>query len=79
LNNLDSVVRAKQRIYLPVVLSKEEIKRMFSHLDNQYLLMAQIMYGGGLRLSECLRLRVKDVDLQNDLIMVRSGKGDKDR
>jgi integrase len=62
-----------------VVLSKEEIKRMFSHLDNQYLLMAQIMYGGGLRLSECLRLRVKDVDLQNDLIMVRSGKGDKDR
>lgn len=79
LNNLDSVVRAKQRTYLPVVLSKEEIKRMFSHLDSQYLLMAQIMYGCGLRLSECLRLRVKDVDLQNDLIMVRSGKGDKDR
>jgi len=79
IDNLDAVVRAKQRIHLPVVLSKEEVKRLFSNLEGRYLLMAQIMYGCGLRLSECLRLRVQDVDFKNDLIMVRSGKGDKDR
>jgi len=79
IDNLDAVVRAKQRIHLPVVLSKEEVKRLFSSLEGQYLLMAQIMYGCGLRLAECLRLRVQDVDFENDLIIVRSGKGDKDR
>ena len=79
IDNLDAVVRVKQRINLPVVLSREEVKRLFSSLQGQYLLMAQIMYGCGLRLSECLRLRVQDVDFENDLIMVRSGKGDKDR
>lgn len=79
IDNLDAVVRAKQRIRLPVVLSREEVRRLFSRLEGQYLLMAQIMYGCGFRLSECLRLRVQDVDFENNFIIVRSGKGDKDR
>lgn len=78
-NNFDDVVRAKKGVYLPTVLSKEEVKSLLSYLDGQFLLMAQIMYGCGLRLAECLRLRVKDIDFKNDLIIVRAGKGDKDR
>ena len=79
IDNFDDVVRAKQGVHLPAVLSKEEVKSLFSYLEGQFLLMAQIMYGCGLRLSECLRLRIKDVDFKNNLIMVRAGKGDKDR
>jgi len=78
-NDLTSVPRAKRRINLPTVLSRDEVKNLLSHLNGVYLLMAQLMYGCGLRLMECLRLRAKDVDLENDLLMVRSGKGEKDR
>ncbi|MDI7261587.1 MAG: integron integrase [Thermodesulfobacteriota bacterium] len=77
--NLASVVRAKRKMNLPTVLSRNEVKKLLSFLDQPYLLMAQLMYGCGLRLMECLRLRIKDVDFENDLLMVRSGKGEKDR
>jgi len=79
MDDLTSVARAKRKINLPVVLSRDEVKKLFSFLDGPYLLMAQLMYGCGLRLTECLRLRIKDVDFENDLLMVRSGKGEKDR
>jgi integron integrase len=79
MDDLTSVVRAKRRMNLPTVLSRDEVKKLLSFLDGAHLLMAQFMYGCGLRLMECLRLRIKDVDLENDLLMVRSGKGEKDR
>jgi len=79
MDDLASVTRAKRKVTLPTVLSRDEVKRLLSFLNGQYLLMAQLMYGCGLRLMECLRLRIKDVDFENDLLMVRSGKGEKDR
>jgi integron integrase len=78
-DDLTSVARAKRKVNLPTVLSRDEVKKLLSFLDRPYLLMAQLMYGCGLRLTECLRLRIKDVDFENDLLMVRSGKGEKDR
>jgi len=77
--DLTSVARAKRKMNLPTVLSRDEVKKLLSFLNGPYLLMAQLMYGCGLRLMECLRLRIKDVDFENDLLMVRSGKGEKDR
>ena len=79
IKNLDSVVRSRVKRRLPVVLSREEITAVFNFLDNPYKLMAEIIYGGGLRLSECLKLRIKDIDFQNNILTLRSGKGDKDR
>jgi integrase len=73
------LVRAKKVTYLPVVMSREEVKRLLSCMDSQYLFMAQAIYGCGLRLSECLRLRVKDIDFDSGPVMVHSGKVDKDR
>ncbi len=78
-DDLTSVARAKRKMNLPTVLSRDEVKRLLSFLDGPYLLMGQLMYGCGLRLMECLRLRIKDVDFENDLLMIRSGKGEKDR
>lgn len=74
-----NAVRAKQRKRLPVVLTKDEIKRIFKHLDGIYLLMCKLIYGAGLRLAECLSLRVKDIDFEENILTVRSGKGDNDR
>ncbi len=71
--------RAKNKQRLPVVLTQEEIQRLFAHLQGQYWLMAALLYGSGLRLMECVRLRVKDLDFQHSAIVVRSGKGNKDR
>jgi integron integrase len=79
MDDLTSVVRAKRNMNLAVVLSRDGVKKIMSSLDGAYLLMAQLLYGCGLRLMECLRLRIKDVDFENDLLMVRSGKGQKDR
>lgn len=79
IDNLDSVVRSKVKQRLPLVLSQNEIKAIFSRMTNPYRLMAEIIYGGGLRLSECLGLRIKDIDFQNKILTIRSGKGDKDR
>lgn len=79
LDDIESVIRAKPRRRLPVVLSREEIRRIFNFMQQPYLLMACLMYGSGLRLMETLRLRIKDIDFDRRTIMVRSGKGDKDR
>lgn len=62
-----------------MVLSVEEIKRLLSHLSGRGLLIAQLLYGSGLRLMECAGLRVKDIDVDGNLLYVRSGKGDNDR
>ena len=72
-------VRARKSVRLPVVLSREECQRLFAALDGTMQLMAELMYGSGLRLMELLRLWVKDVDLERGQILVRAGKGDKDR
>jgi integron integrase len=71
--------RAKVRTHLPVWLTREELERFFNCLDDETRLMAQVMYGAGLRLMELLRLRVKDLDLEQEILTVRGGKGDKDR
>ncbi|MBI3902454.1 MAG: integron integrase [Nitrosomonadales bacterium] len=76
---LDDIVRAKRPARLPVVLTREETARLFAHLDGTRWLMASLLYGAGLRLMECLRLRVKDIDLAYRQIIARDGKGNKDR
>jgi len=73
------LVRAKRPLRLPTVLSKEEVHRVLRGLSGEYLLMAQLLYGSGLRLMEVLRLRVKDVDFTLRQILVHDGKGFKDR
>ncbi len=72
-------VRARRRERVPVVLSKEECRRLFAALAGTPRLMAELMYGAGLRLMELLRLRIKDVDLDRGQVVVRGGKGDADR
>jgi site-specific recombinase XerD len=79
LSDLSDTVRARRKRRLPVVLTREEVNRLFSFLEGPYLLMAQLLYGSGLRLLECIRLRVKDIDFASNLLIVRSGKGEKDR
>jgi len=74
-----SAVRAKQRRHLPVVLTIKEIESIFDQLSGTLKLMAMVIYGGGLRLQECLQVRIKDIDIEQNMIIVRSGKGDKDR
>ena len=74
-----SPVRSKMPVRVPVVLSQDEAKSLLHNMDRTYGLMARIMYGGGLRLNEALKLRVQDIDYGNHLIMVRNGKGGKDR
>jgi len=77
--DLGHVIRARKPIYLPVVLTHEEVKALLSQLAGDKWLMASLMYGAGLRLMECLRLRVQDIDFSRHEIMVRDGKGAKDR
>ncbi len=79
ITNLDSVVKATTKRRLPVVLSGREISEILSHMYYPYKLLAEIIYGGGLRLSECLNLRIKDINFRSDILTIRSGKGDKDR
>lgn len=79
LTDLDKTVRAKRGVKLPVVLSIEEVQKLFKHIKNTEALMVQLLYGSGLRLMELARLRVKDIDFGSNLIFVRDGKGDKDR
>ncbi|HUQ08813.1 MAG TPA: integron integrase [Steroidobacteraceae bacterium] len=76
---LGEVVRATRPKRLPVVLSREEVRRVLGMLDGQHWLVASLLYGSGLRLMEAIRLRVKDVDLPRRLIIVRNGKGARDR
>ena len=74
-----SVLRAKRPRRLPVVLSVEEVRRLLSMMEGRTWLMASLLYGTGMRLMECLRLRVKDVDFARNEILIRNGKGGKDR
>jgi site-specific recombinase XerD len=76
---LGDVIRARRPRHLPVVLTRHEVKAILAELDGDKRLMASLMYGGGLRLSECLRLHVQDVDFSRAEIIVRDGKGGKDR
>lgn len=76
---LQAIVRAKRPQRLPVVLSTEEVSRLLTMLDGRDWLLAALLYGTGMRLMECLRLRVKDVDFARNTIVVRDGKGGKDR
>ena len=76
---LDSVVRAKKPTRLPTVLTRDEVRRVLTHLEGTNRFCVMLMYGAGLRLLECLRLRVKDVDFGYHQITVRQGKGNKDR
>jgi integron integrase len=77
--SIAEVVRSKRGRRLPTVLTKDEVMHLISAMDGIYRLMAQIIYGGGLRLKECVRLRVKDVEFEKNLLMIRGAKGDKDR
>lgn len=76
---LDEVVRAKRPARLPVVLTRQEVVSVLDHMDGIHGLMARLLYGTGMRLMECMRLRVKDIDFECGEIMVRDGKGAKDR
>ncbi|MDY6947723.1 MAG: integron integrase [Pseudomonadota bacterium] len=76
---LEGVQRAKKPQHLPVVLTRDEVKRVLARLDGTVWLMAAVAYGAGLRLLECLRLRVKDLEFDRGEILVRDGKGQKDR
>jgi integron integrase len=76
---IDEIVRARKPARIPVVLSVDEVQLLLAQLDGVYWLIASLLYGSGLRLMECLGLRVKDVDFPARQIVVRSGKGQKDR
>jgi integron integrase len=76
---LDDVVRAKRPARLPIVLTRDEVRTVISELDGTPRLMATLLYGSGLRLLECARLRVQDIDFATNQIIVRDGKGAKDR
>jgi integron integrase len=76
---LDGITRAKQRIRVPVLLTPAETTQLLSAMEGTHALMAQLLYGSGMRLMECLRLRVKDVDFERRELTIREGKGGKDR
>src|SRR5712691_11424594 len=76
---LDGIVRAKRPERLPVVLTRDEVRAVLQRLEGAPRLMACLLYGAGLRVLECCRLRVQDADFGANQIVVRGGKGDKDR
>ena len=76
---MGGMVRAKASIRIPTVLSVNEVHRLLACLDGVYSLMARLIYGTGMRLMECVSLRVMDVDFDRHEILVREGKGRKDR
>jgi integrase len=71
--------RARRRVRMPVVLNRAECERLFEAMEGRPRLMAELMFGSGVRLTELLRLRIKDVDLERGQLIVRAGKGDQDR
>jgi len=79
IENLLDAVRAKRKRRLPVVLTTKEVKQIFDHMDGVHGLMAMLIYGGGLGLTECLRLCIKDLNLEQNMVIIRGGKGDEDR
>jgi integron integrase len=76
---ISDVVRAKRPVRVPIVLTREEVARIIRCLHGKYWLMASLLYGSGLRLTECLRLRVQDIDTEYLQLTIRDGKGAKDR
>ena len=76
---LDGIVRARKPKRLPTVLTRDEVRRILERLDGLHALMARLLYGTGMRIAECLALRVKDVELVRAEIVVRDGKGGRDR
>lgn len=79
IGDIGDVIRARKPKRLPVVMTQEEVKAVLSNMEGDKWLMASLMYGSGLRLMECLRLRVQDIDFGKNEIHVRDGKGSKDR
>jgi integron integrase len=79
MDDIAEAIRAKRTRRLPVVLTRSEIDSLFQIMQGTNLLMARTIYGCGLRLAECIRLRVKDIDFEREALTVRAGKGDKDR
>ncbi len=79
LEGLDATVRAQVGRPLPVVLTRDEVRRVLGHLHGTRRLQATLLYGAGLRLMECLRLRVKDLDFARSQLTIRQGKGRRDR
>jgi integron integrase len=76
---IEGVVRAKRPDRLPIVLSRQEVRRVLSELNGVYRLIALLQYGAGLRVLEAVRLRIKDVEWDLNQVVVREGKGNKDR
>lgn len=76
---LKGVIRAKRPLHVPVVLTREEIRSVLAQMTGDMKLMATLLYGTGLRLQECLNLRIQDIDFGTSTITVRDGKGGKDR
>lgn len=79
LGDLGEVIWSKKPIKLPVVFTKAEVKQVFKHLEGKNWIMAMLLYGSGLRLAECLSLRIKDIDFEGNQLFVRDAKGFKDR
>jgi integron integrase len=79
MGDLGTLIRARRPERLPVVMTRHEVRDVLSHLEGAAWLMASLLYGAGLRLNECLRLRVQHLDLDGRTIHVRDGKGSKDR
>ena len=79
IGKIDEIPRARKPKRLPVVFAAGEVRNVLSHLSGLEHLMASLLYGSGLRLTECTSLRVKDIDFTNRMIVVRSGKGGRDR
>ena len=76
---MDGVVRAKASEHIPVVLTREEVARVLGLMNGPESLVCSLLYGSGMRLTECLQLRVKDLDFDYKQVLVRDGKGRKDR
>jgi integron integrase len=79
LGEFGEYARAKRPQRLPVVLTRAEVTRLLAAMNGTYLLMTRLLYGTGMRLMECIRLRVKDIEFEKNQILVRDGKGQKDR
>lgn len=79
ITDIKGAIRSKRKPRLPQVLSKAEIKIILEHLNSTHRLMASLIYGSGLRLRECIMLRIMDINLEKSILTVKSGKGGKDR